>query len=222
MFQVKPGLQAISFNVNLWLLVENKWYFICWAAFMNIIHRCPNSTFCFIHVIAVIFKYLLQSHINPSLHPKVKKMGSSALLFLLQSFFSCVLHFPPHQSLPFSVLAVAVRHQEYHGFLFADVGHYCGQLVDVAAVEMLRLPQVQDYRGWARFGCKETHVPAQTRGGGEQKRREQWNSFNKSSNVRISRWTVSFPLLQMYLRKTIPAGILSCYCFLYLYQCQVL
>lgn len=61
---------------------------------------------------------------------------------------------------PFSGLALAIRDQEYHGFLFANVGHDCGQLVDVAAVEMLRLPQVQDHRGWARFGCKETHVSA--------------------------------------------------------------
>lgn len=63
-------------------------------------------------------------------------------------------------SVPVSGLALAVRDQEYHGFLFADVSHDRGQLVDVAAVEMLRLPQVQDHRGRACFGCKETHVSA--------------------------------------------------------------
>lgn len=63
-------------------------------------------------------------------------------------------------SLPLG-LALAVGDQEYHGFLFADVGHDGSQLVDVAAVEMLRLPQVQDHRGRARFGCKETHVSAE-------------------------------------------------------------
>lgn len=62
-----------------------------------------------------------------------------------------------------SGLALAIRDQENHGFLLANVSHDCGQLVDVAAVEMLRLPQVQDHRGWARFGCKETHVSARDR-----------------------------------------------------------
>lgn len=68
---------------------------------------------------------------------------------------------------PFSGLALAIRDQEYHGFLFANVSHDGGQLVDVAAVEMLCLPQVQDHRGWARFGCKETHVSAQNEDRGE-------------------------------------------------------
>lgn len=76
----------------------------------------------------------------------------------------CVLYFFLCTSLsPFSGLALAIRDQEYHGFLFANVSHDGGQLVDVAAVEMLCLPQVQDHRGWARFGCKETHVSAERR-----------------------------------------------------------
>lgn len=82
----------------------------------------------------------------------------------------CVLYFSSAPvSSPFSGLALAIRDQEYHGFLFANVGHDRGQLVDVAAVEMLCLPQVQDHRGWARFGCKETHVSAAE----EQRRRAQ-------------------------------------------------
>ena len=88
-------------------------------------------------------------------------------LFFLCVLLLCSVLFPLHQSLPppplFSGLALAIRDQEYHGFLFADVSHDRGQLVDVAAVEMLCLPQVQDHRGWARFGCKETHVSAEER-----------------------------------------------------------
>lgn len=90
------------------------------------------------------------------------------------------LYFPPPlcQSLPLvffffyfiSGLALAIGDQENHGFLLANVSHDCGQLVDVAAVEMLRLPQVQDHRGWARFGCKETHVSARDR---EKKKGEE-------------------------------------------------
>lgn len=111
-------------------------------------------------------------NINHLLSSEVKKRdigGSSALRFLLQLlFFLCVccccfvLYFSSAPvSPPFSGLALAIRDQEYHGFLFADVGHDRGQLVDVAAVEMLCLPQVQDHRGRARFGCKETHVSAE-------------------------------------------------------------
>lgn len=84
----------------------------------------------------------------------------------------------PHFS-PISLssgLAVAIRDQENHGFLFADVGHDGGQLVDVAAVEMLRLPEVQDPRGGARFGCKETHVSAGT----EEKIRNQFSSAQRN------------------------------------------
>lgn len=121
-------------------------------------------------------------NINHLLSSEVKKRdigGSSALRFLLQLLFFFLLFnvcvvvvvivvfctFPLHQSLPpFSGLALAIRDQEYHGFLFADVGHDRGQLVDVAAVEMLCLPQVQDHRGRARFGCKETHVSAEREG----------------------------------------------------------
>lgn len=51
----------------------------------------------------------------------------------------CVLFLGTSLSL-FSRLALAIGDQEYHGFLFADVGHDRGQLVDVATVEMLRLP----------------------------------------------------------------------------------
>lgn len=76
----------------------------------------------------------------------------------------CVVFFSSTSVSPlFSGLALAIRDQEYHGFLFANVSHDRGQLVDVAAVEMLCLPQVQDHRGWARFGCKETHVSAERR-----------------------------------------------------------
>ncbi len=105
--------------------------------------------------------------------------GSSALWFLLRILlvFVCVcvcvllcsVLFLCTSLSPFSGLALAIRDQEYHGFLFANVSHDRGQLVDVAAVEMLCLPQVQDHRGWARFGCKETHVSAVT----EQGRRAQ-------------------------------------------------
>lgn len=42
-------------------------------------------------------------------------------------------------------LALPVRHQEDHGFLFANLGHDGRQLVEIAAVEMLRFPQVQDH-----------------------------------------------------------------------------
>lgn len=77
----------------------------------------------------------------------------------------CVLHVSSAPVSPprtlFSGLALAIGDQEYHGFLFSNVSHDRGQLVDVAAVEMLRLPQVQDHRGRARFGCKETHVSAE-------------------------------------------------------------
>lgn len=65
--------------------------------------------------------------------------------------------------LPFSGLAFTIRDQEYHRLLFANVSHDCSQLVDVATVEMLCLPQVQDHRGWARFGCKETHVSVENK-----------------------------------------------------------
>lgn len=85
-----------------------------------------------------------------------------------------VVFFLPYSlSLQFSGLAFAIRDQEYHGFLFANVSHDRRQLVDVAAVEMLRLPQVQDHRGWTRFGCKETHVSAEKQGGGGGRERER-------------------------------------------------
>lgn len=72
-----------------------------------------------------------------------------------------VLSCPPPPVSPLGGLALAVGDQEDHGFLFADVRHDGGQLVDVAAVEVLRLPQVQDHRGRTRFGCKEAHVSAE-------------------------------------------------------------
>lgn len=72
-----------------------------------------------------------------------------------------VIFFPCTSPFFFSGLALAIRDQEYHGFLFANISHDGGQLIDVAAVEMLCLPQVQDHRGWAHFGCKETHVSAE-------------------------------------------------------------
>ncbi|TNN28571.1 hypothetical protein EYF80_061279 [Liparis tanakae] len=56
---------------------------------------------------------------------------------------------------PRSGLALPVRHQEDHGLLLADVGHDGGQLVDVAAVEVLRLPQVQDQRAAYLSGEEE-------------------------------------------------------------------
>lgn len=58
------------------------------------------------------------------------------------------------------VLALPVGHQEYHGFLFADLGHDGGELVQVAAVEVLSLPEVQDRRRRTGFGREEAHVSA--------------------------------------------------------------
>ena len=54
----------------------------------------------------------------------------------------CCFFFPSDQlsSSSSAGLALSVGDKEYHGFLFADVGHDGGQLVDVAAVEMLCLP----------------------------------------------------------------------------------
>lgn len=108
------------------------------------------------------------SNINSLLSSEVKKrdIGTALLFdsscsyccFFLLFVFVCSVLFLCTSLFPFSRLALAIRDQEYHGFLFANVGHDRGQLVDVAAVEMLCLPQVQDHRGWARFGCKETHV----------------------------------------------------------------
>lgn len=93
--------------------------------------------------------------INPRLPCKVKSWAACSCC----THCWTVLYVPPSQS--FSGLALAIWDQEYHGFLFADVSHDCGQLVDVATVEMLRLPQVQNHRGRACFGRKETHVSVQ-------------------------------------------------------------
>lgn len=58
------------------------------------------------------------------------------------------------------VLALPVGHQEYHGLLFADLGHDGGELVQVATVEVLSFPEVQDRRRGTRFGREEAHVSA--------------------------------------------------------------
>lgn len=141
-----------------------------------------------------------ESYINPLPSCEVKKGTSEQLCSLIPAAVTVVVFplcvcvhvcvccvpvlFPP--SVPVSSpcflfiifisgLALAIGDQENHGFLLANVSHDCGQLVDVAAVEMLRLPQVQDHRGWARFGCKETHVSARDKEkkGGEGRLEEQ-------------------------------------------------
>lgn len=119
-----------------------------------------------------------QSYINSLLYPREERgtlgqlrslIPAAVIVFSVCVCVCCVRFLCTSLSLsPFSGLALAIRDQEYHGFLFANVSHDRGQLVDVATVEMLCLPQVQDHRGWARFGCKETHVSAE-----ERKKREE-------------------------------------------------
>lgn len=150
--------------------MENKGYFLYWIHFPT--H--PNSTFPSFGLSYKDFdsdrwEMGTRSYINPLLASKVKRDIGTALLFDSCCSYCCffvllcsVLFLCTSLS-PFSGLALAIRDQEYHGFLFANVSHDRGQLVDVAAVEMLCLPQVQDHRGWARFGCKETHVSAERR-----------------------------------------------------------